>query len=763
MGSESNTSIQSVGARAAIAPAKTHHTALDKDVPQLDGREVLRKTHEKAEKLLSEYQTENSPQVNAKPSESRQSSSQAKTQTVTVDPQQLKVYIAESAKRDANANFKPSELVIPDEKQIKSFLSKSNLSQIGDRKLSEEVLEQYKQAYLQAYEDRFMQMSWISRQYYSAAYLMGSIGKQFSRFKNYVLSKELIEDVKSTASAVKNTIDSTVKFIGEKLPGLDRIWGATCFLAEKGYNIGASALSSVYEIVRNPKEGIRNAWGKIRTACSTVYNADWKKIGSEILAFGHDALRLGVALVKLPFQAAGYVIAHRKEIGNALWTATKAVGSFAVSAVKATANGLYLLATNPKEAILRAVSFCKELSDVLGITDLCMGLYHGALAIKDLAVGNPFSASRNAKEATRAVRGAITAVGEFTGVSDLCRAAVAYSKGDYAQAAMYAAIGGGQLALIVTTFGLANILSTPAKKAALKGAEVLVRKSASELLEVAAKKVTTEVLDNAAKRGVLDSVKQILKTARGKINDDYVKKVLAESFENISEKLMRDFKLDKLCEKSTFKLLKQINKSSLKDLTNEFVSAGIAKSEAKYMAKSLKKALGKPGRKSRYHGMLEDCMTDVFTKEIVEDFMGRGLRQGFERVWNKAVPRIQNFHGLSDDVTLGIKLAGKEGFEEGVEQGIRKVVKQSVAKAFARYRKIRIRPYPGNSNVLKEGQESSSDFGKVDLASQVDPEGIKTDNWWRRFRKKPEDYSNHRDKDGNLRTDVRENNKYYEA
>jgi hypothetical protein len=414
-----------------------------------------------------------------------------------------------------------------------------------------------------------------------------------------------------------------------------------------------------------------------------LYQADWNKIGNKCLsAIGYacDMAAKGIA----------FVAAHPRETVDLAIQGLKIAGGVLLNIGKAALEEGYNLITHPIDTLKRFGSFLKGFSDTVGLTDLAAGGYHFALCIGSMAVLNFSAAKKHGEEATRSIAGAIKAVGEITGISDIGRACIALSKDEYGKAAIFGTLGATQLYVVCTTLGLGNLLSKSGIEAAKKGIRILSQNTAREVVAEVEKKISNKVLHTTGEKIANISAELVLgnwpEVAKNLFQG--VKNIVKDTAEKIVEKLLRENGVKETVTAATDKLLEKISRGSVKDLAKEFTERGVSASEAKYMAKCLKKALWKEGRCSRYHGILAEEIIDEISDQLNENLMERGLRAGFESGWKKQVARIVKLKGLDEESAEIMLKAGREGFAEGVELAVRKVVREGVEASFKKYRKF---------------------------------------------------------------------------
>ncbi len=473
--------------------------------------------------------------------------------------------------------------------------------------------------------------------------------------------------------------------------------------------------------------GVSKFWKSLCKISKNLYHADWSKIGSAGLKVAGNVFN-GLA------KAVKYAFENPAKCLNLVKSAAAGLVSLAVGVVKGAVNEIQSLLTNPVDTLGRWGGFAKSFCDAIGLTDIVAGTYHGFAAVGCLLTGNLKAASEHALQSTRAVKGAVLALGEFTGITDIGRAVIALAKGDYAQAAFFGAIGAGQIYLVCTTLGLGNILSRSGVEAAREGVRILAKETGQEVVKAVEKKLSNEFLEKTGSRFALDSAKAVLREWDKIAADLFTgcKKIVSQTVETGLEKVLRDAGVKEIVSESTETLLCKIYNTAVKDLAKEFTIHGISLKEANYMAKCLKKALWKQGRKSHYHAMLAEEIIDEISVQLKENLFERGLKKGFEQTWLKSVDRIVKFKGLPSESADLLRRAGKEGFEEGADLAIRKIVREGVEAAFKKFCRMR---FDFNDSYRSEQQNwTKRDRLEVDLKN-INSGRDNPDKKKRRFKK----------------------------
>ena len=519
------------------------------------------------------------------------------------------------------------------------------------------------------------------------------------------------------------------------------------------------------------EEATLTGWGKISSGfaafgkglkklATKLSQVDWLQVGKSCVSYVEHTAKMVVNTVI-------QTIKNPTQLLNNIAYAAKNIIPLAIQGVNKIVNGIVYAVQHPIETGKLLATFAKGMCDQLGVTDIIVGSYHGIRSLAYLSVGNVEEAGKHGKLATRALAGALVAIGEFSGVSDLGRACIALSKGDYAKAALFGAMGAFQLYTLCTTLGLGNILTSQGRQAAVKGMKIVARSTGQEIVDEVEKRISVEVLHRTTKEVAIDSGKSILKRWSDVVRDVYgiSKNIVREKSELAISNLLRKHGLDEVVSDKTLKLLLEVSNNSFSHFRPVFSAAGIEAKEAQYLYKCMQKALSKSGKKLGYQKLLETTLTDEFTAMIKENLMDRGLREGFEQSWRKVVMKIAASKNLSPQYTQFMLSGGLQGFEEGVEAGVRKIVAEGVKKAFEDFNKMR---REHDQARFRTQEEIRLRHEKYDLTKVLDENAAKKKvkapkRWMKRadeFWKRGDEDDVIRDIDGNVKYEHKEKAKY---
>jgi hypothetical protein len=465
-------------------------------------------------------------------------------------------------------------------------------------------------------------------------------------------------------------------------------------------------------------------------------------------------------------------------VGSLLWSGVKSAASYAVRVV-----------TEP-ETFMEAASavghFAYGVAETMGVIEMAKGVAKFAEGIGRLAVapyrmvasvathgfklatgqeslseafnGCVKDASSIAGEigqcfleSTRAVKGAIMAVGEVTGISDACRAVYYLAKGDYASAALYGTIAAVSIGAFVWSGGLSSIGVAAAKvglaqtvkgvltKAAAEGVEAIGKEIAQETLEVVSKNLGEAALnetgaavtESAAKtmgekalaqaisqttdvvlsRGVGELAEVVSKEGAEALVGAQAKGIVHDIFEKHGyeavKNLVSDLKIAQHVKDLTLKELKNFDSSSVKELTQHLKNLGVSPEQAKSAAKELRRLIKKGGADEELIEKLTITITDDISQQILkrmEPQFKEGLEaalrgeipSGASKQFSESITQLQAAM-QKHEITLtkqqidDLVEAGWDGCSKGVRKAVREAVERGVRDAFDEFRNSRFR------------------------------------------------------------------------
>lgn len=147
-------------------------------------------------------------------------------------------------------------------------------------------------------------------------------------------------------------------------------------------------------------------------------------------------------------------------------------------------------------------------------------------------------------------------------------------------------------------------------------------------------------------------------------------------------------------EKEALKLLKLTRKGA-KHLAKALEAEGFSKEEAKLLAKELRNTLSTPATDKAIKEMLTDKLTDKVVTHLKERQLKlangqvKSINDVFQSSFDEGIDAFvkANPGKYSDDLILGVKNAGAEGFEEGLKRGVRRSISDALDSAFRKFRK----------------------------------------------------------------------------
>lgn len=631
----------------------------------------------------------------------------------------FKDQIDEKAHDLALAKFNPRTTNTPNDKQILEIL---NLGDGASKELKTEAVNAFRQSYEGAYEAKFMEMAWAKRMYYTATRAVDGVVGGVTAATSYVFGGKALQDLKQVTSNIAHGTESAFNKVS---PGL----GTSLINGIKNISgLAKDAVSGIYNALRHPIDTVSNLGSVLTKAghwIASAVSASLKAVrwvADTVWHVGGHVVKGAVDLASWALKKAAWVVTHPAE-------ALKAVVNFGIAAIKlpftiarmalelgykalvGTIKGIAYAIANPVEALKAVGRFAGHMCDSLGLTDIWQGMKSFYKGMYHLVTGNPIAAKRELLNSVRAVKGALIAVGEFTGISDAGRAVYHLCKGNLGQAALYAGLATVGIVSLCTTFGIGNFMTTAAKTAAVAGAKVLAKDAAKEVTVELAKKLTKEVLVEKSGKIAGKALEETGSLAAKEVTPNAVSKIAAKHAEPVTEEMLREAGAKELVSETTQKSLTEIAKSSKKELAETLVASGMKAEEAEFTARCLKKALGKGSSAGKHDGILKKAFEDEITAAVHKDIMDRGMREGFEDAFKKGIREIGKKHGLSDEAIEKLEKAGIEGFEEGVEKAVRKVVREGVEDAFKKFRERRISersPYQRLEELAKRNHEPTN-------------------------------------------------------
>jgi hypothetical protein len=619
----------------------------------------------------------------------------------------------------------------------------------SDNQIQELMTASFQEAYKEKFNEKFAAMNIIQRGYYG---FTKHWGENFSQIGSF-----LTKAAESTVAGVQSLGTSTISAI------------------QSAGSAISSVAKSAYSLVTDPK-----TYSSIGSAISTGFNAitnyeNYQYIGSSISnAFSSTISALS--------NSENWVSA-----ASAVWGGIKTAGSFVAECC-----------TNPQKLleVTKAVgSFGYGMLETLGVIDIGRGIWKlgegvwragiGQLQFGASVLSNGFqfvtgqqsfdqmtgnlSNSFNSsfakaiecfKESTVAIKGAVIAVGEVTGISDAVRCAYYLAQGDYTNAAISGGIAAASIGAFIWSGGLSSVGVAAAKLGLKQAAKVALTQVAAEGMECLAKetakevfsKVITEVGEHALKEAGLSITESSLKIAGEKALSEAVerstsniltkgitelaesverngikalvgaeaKKAVGEIFEKYAyqstKDLLAELKVYDHVKESCRELLNTIDNKSIDGLEKKLLKSGISEETSKNTAKQLRKAL----KSGRSDGEMIEILTNNITDEISEQIIKR-TESSFKATFTAALEGKLPA-GVSDDLGEAIgKLqtamkeksitlskqeidelvdAGFDGCKRGIKRATHEVVKRAVKDAFDDYRKTNWRLIPAlNANI----------------------------------------------------------------
>lgn len=383
----------------------------------------------------------------------------------------------------------------------------------------------------------------------------------------------------------------------------------------------------------------------------------------------------------------GWAATHPAEVWQGVCNAGATIRDVAIRAASAVADGVVYAVTHPIEALKATGSFLYSVGENLGLVDIWNGNVSQMKGIYYLCTGDFAQAKQCFIDSAVALRGACVAAGEFLGVSAGCRCVSALARGDYVAAGLEGADCGFAIVGLCTTGGLANA----GRMAATGAVKALAKEAGEQIAKQAVKAIGSEVVKETgeaiAKESLQQITTQIAKIGAGNVTESTVKAIVKETAEKQTVQLLKNAGVESMVETTVVKMLQDSSSMATKELAQKLTELGMSGS-ANYSARMLQRALS--------NGAIDETLKKAITKEITDqikhELFENGMKESFEKTFQKGMKEIAGKHGL--DAKKLIR-AGVEGFEEGVEAGVMKVVREGVDKAFRKFREDdgRQRPY----------------------------------------------------------------------
>ena len=490
-------------------------------------------------------------------------------------------------------------------------------------------------------------------------------------------------------------------------------------------------------------------------------------------------------------------------VGKALWTGIKAAGEFA-----------YNIVTDPQkawEALKTVGGFLYDMGKSLGINDMLWGavkfvegtvrfglaqfqfgyslLTNGAKLLTGQCSFDSFTQNLSKDwdssygkalscfvESTAAVKGAVLAFGEISGITDVIMAGYYLSTGNYAMAAMHAGfalLSWGSIAATIATAGagagaiagvvtLKLTISQAIKqfgKAALKSiAKEGFEQLAKETGETIVGQITKEMGDQFSKQviatadkivqeGVGELAEKVAKEGKNALVGDAALSSFKESMKDISYKhtleLLKECKVYQHVKENCLNLLKEIDGKSASEIEKRLVSGGMSKEAAQSASKAVKKALEKGKCDSEIGEILEKEITAQITKLICDEMevpfkktLTLALKGELKTEAGEKLALAMRKEGieLTEKEIDDLVEAGWKGCQEGVEKAVREVVQKAIKDAFDEFRKRKTRMRLHGSSTqfdvaaqeLEEAAPESPLMEKIEEALTLDSFKIET-------------------------------------
>ena len=310
--------------------------------------------------------------------------------------------------------------------------------------------------------------------------------------------------------------------------------------------------------------------------------------------------------------------------------------------------------------------------------------------------------------------GGLNLLGELTGVKDLfVRFPDAVSRGDFVGAGLslasglfsIATFGAGSLITATARTALKSFLQTGAREAfeifaketAEQVGKYLATEAAKTLSKQSLREVVVEGFEAAGKEAAEGVAKEVAEVGAEGVSAETVKQLASEATEKATKKLLEDLGVDKLISELVERRLHSIadNKAisgAGEKLADDLRSLGVDERKINQMvmgARTQFKSAGKAGTYGeKFDEELIQIYTEAITKEVKEQLLGAGAKEGFSQGFDRTLTeQLQAAGSKVDEATIATwKKAAGEGFEEALEKGVRETVEQAVREGFTRFR-----------------------------------------------------------------------------
>ncbi|RMG39273.1 MAG: hypothetical protein D6719_13710 [Candidatus Dadabacteria bacterium] len=584
----------------------------------------------------------------------------------------------------------------------------------------------------------------------------GFWGALKKRASNLLKAGELVG--KSVLSAAAKTLETTKQIGRSVVKGIGK--GISFLTNPETYQKISSAISDVIGFIKDPetREAIRKAWNKAKELAAELHLEEklknglaalkkketWKKMGKALLSAAGNGLKAVWETVKDPKILWGTV----KSAGHFAWDMIKSLG------IKDFVGGLWqsVKATGLafKGGLHTAATLLHDIGAVAAGKMTPEELHKRFIA----NVNNVTSSVKESlKSAARSFKGAAILLGEVTGIIDVVYATRYAIQGNWGMAAMHAGFAVasiGSIAATVATAGVAassiaavatgkmaarqaakKVLSTIAKKAFKGLAKEMGEQAVKELESTVGKEMIEKTLKEGAEeiadRGVKDLAEEITKRGAKALSKDAMETTMRNSAETVTERIMRELGLDKIVDRLTTRMLRELSEANGKEVAERLLKLGIAsdKKAARRMARAMRETL----KHSAYDPEIKKILEDAITKNVKE-YLEKAMEKPFKKrlrasltgelgdesskivakTLREQAERLgRNLDELIDEYVE----AGWKGAREGIKRGVRKVVREGIERAFKRFRAIKKRPIIPPHRAGKHGSGGTvevSDF-----------------------------------------------------
>ena len=342
---------------------------------------------------------------------------------------------------------------------------------------------------------------------------------------------------------------------------------------------------------------------------------------------------------------------------------------------------------------------------------------------------------------------ALKVVGEVTGITDAykflkssgqCLLAVANgdmeaAKGYAVQAAMhgaFAAMSIGSIAATVVTGGAAvgAVVGVATLRMGVKEAAKCVLKTAvKEGFETAGKTLAKEVTQGLTKEVLQAGAKQAAESTVKELGQELSQVAAKGTLKDLSAEAAQVMTRD-IAERNVASVTKEMVSTQVEKATHNLVEKAINPKRGLFLVDQNKKAFIKECQEmgiekkaaKEMHSSLRKVGSEAEIKQIlaremkepIEKHVRDGMKETFEKHLDDGIDGLKGKFNLSDDVAVGMKNGGREGFEAGVKRGVKEGIEEGLEKAF---KKARMKSRSGSGGLkIAEGEIHTS---KIDQNS----------------------------------------------